>query len=168
MPKKSFSVDQIINHLREADVLLAQGGTVGEVCRSIGVSEQTYYRWREEYGGLKVNQTGATGAGRREAGEVALLAHEVLEARLLQVLGPVAGRVVMGDVLGNDLGVVGLLRHLPGHHLELRQVVEIRAQIRLQRVPGRQFRTRKYGTFAENFIYSGQYHGELLTNGKAV
>ena len=48
MPRKRFSVEQIINHLREADVLLAQGRTVGEVCRQIGVSEQTYYRWRKE------------------------------------------------------------------------------------------------------------------------
>lgn len=56
MPRKRFSVGQIINHLREADVLLAQGRTVGEVCRQIGVSEQTYYRWRKEYGGLKVDQ----------------------------------------------------------------------------------------------------------------
>ena len=56
MPRKRFSVEQIINHLREADVLLAQGRTVGEVCRQIGMSEQTYYRWRTEYGGLKVDQ----------------------------------------------------------------------------------------------------------------
>jgi transposase-like protein len=56
MPRKRFSVEQIINHLREADVLLAQGRTVGEVCRQIGVSEQSYYRWRREYGGLKVEQ----------------------------------------------------------------------------------------------------------------
>jgi len=56
MPRKRFTVEQIINHLREADVLLTQGRTVGEVCRQIGVSEQTYYRWRKEYGGLKVDQ----------------------------------------------------------------------------------------------------------------
>jgi len=56
MPRKRFTVEQIINHLREADVLLAQGQTVGEVCRRIGVSEQSYYRWRREYGGLKVDQ----------------------------------------------------------------------------------------------------------------
>jgi len=47
---------QIINHLREAEVLLAQGKTVGEICRQIGVSEQSCYRWRQEYGGLKVDQ----------------------------------------------------------------------------------------------------------------
>mgnify|MGYP001360100109 CR=1 FL=1 len=56
MPKKRYSVEQIINHPREADVLLAQGQTVGEICRQIGVSEQSYYRWRREYGGLKVEQ----------------------------------------------------------------------------------------------------------------
>ena len=56
MPRKRFSAEQIINHLREAEVLLAQGKTVGEICRRIGVSEQSYYRWRREYGGLKVDQ----------------------------------------------------------------------------------------------------------------
>jgi transposase-like protein len=56
MPRKRFSVEQIIHHLCEADVLLAQGQTVGEVCRRIGVPEQSYYRWRKEYGGLKVEQ----------------------------------------------------------------------------------------------------------------
>ena len=56
MSRKRFSVEQIINHLREAEVLLAQGQTVGEICRGIGVSEQRYYRWRREYGGLKVDQ----------------------------------------------------------------------------------------------------------------
>ena len=56
MLRKRYSVEQIINHLREAEVLLAQGQTVGEICRRIGVSEQSYYRWRREYGGLKVDQ----------------------------------------------------------------------------------------------------------------
>jgi len=56
VPRKRFSVEQIINHLREAEVLLAQGKTVGEICRRLGVSEQSYYRWHQEYGGLKVDQ----------------------------------------------------------------------------------------------------------------
>jgi putative transposase len=43
MSRKRFSIEQIINHLREAEVLLAQGRTVGEICRRIGVSEQSYY-----------------------------------------------------------------------------------------------------------------------------
>jgi len=44
MARKRFTVEQIIHHLREAEGLLAQGRTVGEVCRRIGVSEQSYYR----------------------------------------------------------------------------------------------------------------------------
>ena len=56
MARKRFTVEQIIHHLREAEVLLVQGRTIGEVCRQIGISEQSYYRWRKEYGGLKVNQ----------------------------------------------------------------------------------------------------------------
>ncbi len=56
MSRKRFSVEQIINHLREAEVLLSQGQTVGEICRRIEVSEQSYYRWRREYGGLKIDQ----------------------------------------------------------------------------------------------------------------
>ena len=56
MPRKRFTVEQIINHLREAEVLLSQGRSVGEVCRQIGVSEESYYRWRKEYSDLKVNQ----------------------------------------------------------------------------------------------------------------
>lgn len=56
MPRKRYSVEQIINKLREADVLLAQQMSAGDVCRQLGVSEQTYYRWRREYGGLKLDQ----------------------------------------------------------------------------------------------------------------
>jgi putative transposase len=56
MSRKRFTVEQIINHLREAEVLVSQGQTVGEICRRIGVSEQSYYRWRREYGGLKLDQ----------------------------------------------------------------------------------------------------------------
>lgn len=56
MARKHFTAEQIIGKLRQAEVLLSQGGRTSEVCRAIGVSEQTYYRWRREYGGLKVNQ----------------------------------------------------------------------------------------------------------------
>ena len=56
MKKKGFSAEQIIGKLREAEVLLGQGGTVGEVSRKLGVTEQTYYRWRREYGGMRVVQ----------------------------------------------------------------------------------------------------------------
>ena len=56
MARKRFTAEQIISKLREAEVALAQGQNVGQVCRRIGVSEQTYYRWRKEYGGLRLNQ----------------------------------------------------------------------------------------------------------------
>jgi len=56
MVRKGFKPEQIINKLREAEVLLSQGATVGEVSRKLGVTEQTYYRWRREYGGMRVEQ----------------------------------------------------------------------------------------------------------------
>ena len=56
MSRKRYSVEQIINHRREAEALLVQGQRVGEICRRIEVSEQSYYRWRREYGGLKIDQ----------------------------------------------------------------------------------------------------------------
>ena len=56
MKRKRYSVEQIIGKLREAEILLAQGRAVKEVSRDLGVTEQTYYRWRKEYGWLKVSQ----------------------------------------------------------------------------------------------------------------
>ena len=56
MVRKGFKPEQIIGKLREAEVLLSQGSTVGEASRRIGVTEQTYYRWRKEYGGMRVEQ----------------------------------------------------------------------------------------------------------------
>ncbi len=56
MVKKSHSPELIINKLREAEILLNQGANVGEASRKIGVTEQTYYRWRKEYGGMRIEQ----------------------------------------------------------------------------------------------------------------
>ncbi len=56
MRRKRHSAEEIVNKLREVDVELAGGQTVPQACRKIGVTEQTYYRWRREYGGMKVNQ----------------------------------------------------------------------------------------------------------------
>ncbi len=56
MVRKAFQPEQIIGKLREAEVLLSQGSTVGEASRKLGVTEQTYYRWRKEYGGMRVEQ----------------------------------------------------------------------------------------------------------------
>ena len=56
MPGKRFTAEQIIHKLREADVLLGQGMPVKQAVRQLGVADKTYYRWRQEYGGLKVDQ----------------------------------------------------------------------------------------------------------------
>jgi putative transposase len=57
MPRgKKIAAEQIIAKLREAEVELARGKKVPEACRKIGVTEQTYYRWKKEYGGLRVDQ----------------------------------------------------------------------------------------------------------------
>ncbi len=56
MKKKGFTAEQIITMLREAEVLLSQGNTTVEAARKLGITEQTYYRWRKEYGGMKVDQ----------------------------------------------------------------------------------------------------------------
>ena len=54
MARKRYSSEQIISYLREAEVLLVKGSTIGQVCKKIGVTEQTYYRWRKEYGSLSI------------------------------------------------------------------------------------------------------------------
>jgi transposase-like protein len=56
MPRKRFTPEQIIGKLREAEVELARGATVGQVCKKLEIAEQTYYRWRAEYGGMRVDQ----------------------------------------------------------------------------------------------------------------
>jgi putative transposase len=56
MGKKRHSAEEIVSKLRQVDVLTAQGRTVAEAIRQIGVTEVTYYRWRSEYGGLKSDQ----------------------------------------------------------------------------------------------------------------
>ena len=56
MPKKCNTPEQIINKLQEAEIMLSQGATVAVVSKKIGVSDYTYYRWRKEYGGMRVEQ----------------------------------------------------------------------------------------------------------------
>jgi len=56
MSKGRYTVEQILSKLREAEARLARGGTTPEVCRKLGVYEQTYYRWRSEYGGLRLDR----------------------------------------------------------------------------------------------------------------
>ena len=56
MARKRYTAEQIITKLREAEVELAKGQTTPQVCKKLGISDQTYYRWRKEYGGLRVDQ----------------------------------------------------------------------------------------------------------------
>ena len=56
MAKNGYTPEQIINKLREAEVHLSQGSSIGEASRKIVVTEQTYYRWRREYGGMRIEQ----------------------------------------------------------------------------------------------------------------
>ena len=56
MPRKKRTPEEIIHNLREAEVLLSQGQTVQQVAKQLGITEQTYYRWRKEYGGMDKSQ----------------------------------------------------------------------------------------------------------------
>lgn len=56
MNRRHYKPEQIIRNLREADVLVSKGETVGQICRTLGISDVTYYRWRKEYGGMQVDQ----------------------------------------------------------------------------------------------------------------
>jgi len=56
MPKKRYTPEEIVAKLRQVDVLVSQGQNIADAIRQIGVSEVTYYRWRQEYGGLKTDQ----------------------------------------------------------------------------------------------------------------
>ncbi len=56
MSKKRYSSEQIINKLREVELMVNRGSAIGEASKKIGVSEQTYYRWRKQYGGMHIEQ----------------------------------------------------------------------------------------------------------------
>ena len=56
MARKRFSAEQIVDKLREAEVEIAKGMTIDQVCKRLGISEQTYYKWRQEYGRMRTDQ----------------------------------------------------------------------------------------------------------------
>ena len=56
MPKKTFTPEQIVGKLRQIEILVGQGKTVPLACKESGITDQTYYRWRKEYGGLQIEQ----------------------------------------------------------------------------------------------------------------
>ena len=56
MGKRKFTTEQIIGKLREAEVLQSQGANVANICKKLEITDQTYYRWRKEYGGIRIDQ----------------------------------------------------------------------------------------------------------------
>ena len=83
--KRKHSDDQIIHKLREAEVALAQGRTVKEVCRQLEVTEQTYYRWRKEFGGLQVDQAKRLRDLERENGSLKrIVSEQALDISILR------------------------------------------------------------------------------------
>lgn len=56
MPRKRYTTEQIINKLRQAEVLISQGRSISEVAKELAISDHTYYRWRREYGGIRTDQ----------------------------------------------------------------------------------------------------------------
>ena len=83
--KKHHTPEQIIHMLRQAEVELAGGQTVPQVCRKLGVTEQTYYRWRKEYGGMKTDQAKRLKDLEKENGRLKrLLAEAELDKAILR------------------------------------------------------------------------------------
>ena len=92
MAKKRYTAEQIIRHLREAEVELAKGQTTGVGCRKLGITEQTYYRWRKEYGSLRVDQVRRLKELERENGRLKkLVADQALDLAILKEAGVLHG-----------------------------------------------------------------------------
>ena len=85
MPRKQFSSEQIITKLREAEVLLSQGLTVIEAVKKLEISEQTYYRWRQKYGGMQPEMTKQFKALEKENARLKkMVAEQALDMEILK------------------------------------------------------------------------------------
>ena len=85
MARKRYTAEQIIGHLRQAEIRISEGRTVGEVSRELGVSEQTYYRWRKEFGGMEVDQVRRLKELEQENGRLKrLVADQALDISILK------------------------------------------------------------------------------------
>ncbi len=84
--KKRFSGPQIVSKLRQADVLIGQGKTVAELCKDLEISEQTYYRWRQKYGGMSPDMVKQLKALQKENAQLKkLVADQALDISILKV-----------------------------------------------------------------------------------
>ena len=90
MPSKKHKPEEIIGKLREAEIVLAQGASAAEACGRIAVSEQTHYRWRKEYGGLKTDQARRMKNLEKENGRLRRAISDLTLDKLIlqQVAGP--------------------------------------------------------------------------------
>ena len=85
MGRRHFKPEQIIHMLREAEIKLAGGKTIGEISRELGISEQTYYRWRKAYGGMQVSQAKRLKELERENARLkTLVAEQALDKAILE------------------------------------------------------------------------------------
>ena len=85
MKRKRHSAEQIVKHLRDADQMIGEGKTVAQVCKKLGVTEVTYYRWRREYDGATRNQVKRLKELEKENSQLKrLLADQVVENRVLK------------------------------------------------------------------------------------
>jgi putative transposase len=85
MPKKTFTPEQIVAKLRQVEVLISQGKTVPLACKEAGIVDQTYYRWRKEYGGLQLEQAKKLKDLQKENGQLKrALATLTLEKQVLK------------------------------------------------------------------------------------
>jgi len=85
MGRRHFKPEQIIHMLREAEIKLAGGKRIGEVSRELGISEQSYYRWRKEYGGMQVSQAKRLKDLERENAQLKkLVADQALDKSILE------------------------------------------------------------------------------------
>ena len=88
MARKRYSPEQIINYLREAEIFISQGKSIREVSRQIGISEQTYYRWRKEFGGMEINQAQRLKDLEKENQRLKkLVADQALDIQILREVG---------------------------------------------------------------------------------
>jgi transposase-like protein len=85
MGRQRFTVESIVRKLREAEVELSRGQTVGQVVKKLGVCEQTYYRWRKEYGGIRIDQAKRLKELESENGRLKkLVAEQALDISILK------------------------------------------------------------------------------------
>jgi len=88
MARKRFTDEQIINFLREAEIFISQGKSIKEVSRQFSITEQTYYRWRKEYGGMDLSQSKRLKDLQKENGRLKkLVADQALDIQILKEAG---------------------------------------------------------------------------------